>query len=124
MTTPGVLQVRRYHTEEGPAGDMVYSETAPPERDSVMIDPADATRRKSFDAGTASTDLLVPAVRNGARVYEPPPLPDVRERALAQVEEFGLAVTRFLNPHQYPVGLEAGLFETKTRLIMAARGYL
>jgi nicotinate phosphoribosyltransferase len=31
-------------------------------------------------------------------------------------------VKRFVNPHQYPVGLERGLHELKTRLVLAARG--
>ncbi len=124
VTTPGVLQVRRFESDDGPAGDMVFSETAPPDDDCVMIDPADVTRRKAFGRDISCTDLLVPVVRDGVRVYETPPLSAVRERALAQVDVFGRAVTRFLNPYQYPVGLEAGLFEEKTRLIMAVRGYL
>ena len=28
----------------------------------------------------------------------------------------------FINPHQYPVGLESGLHELKTELILQARG--
>ncbi len=30
-------------------------------------------------------------------------------------------IKRFLNPHQYPVGLELSLYDLKTELIFAAR---
>ena len=30
-------------------------------------------------------------------------------------------IKRFDNPHQYPAGLESGLHELKTRLILAAK---
>jgi nicotinate phosphoribosyltransferase len=62
-------------------------------------------------------------VRGGQAVYETPPLPEVRARSLAQVAAFGPAVTRFLNPHRYPAGLEKGLYDLRTRLILAARGF-
>jgi nicotinate phosphoribosyltransferase len=124
VTTPGMLQVRRFFSDEGPQGDMVYSETASPPGECTMIDPGDSTRRKSFCPTDSYSDLLVPVFRGGECVYERQDLVDLRDRTLAQVDQFGPGVTRFLNPHQYPVGLEAGLFEEKTRLIMAARGYL
>lgn len=31
-------------------------------------------------------------------------------------------VKRFVNPHQYPAGLELGLHELKTKLVLQARG--
>jgi nicotinate phosphoribosyltransferase len=35
---------------------------------------------------------------------------------------FHSGIKRFLNPHQYPVGLESRLHELKTKLIFQARG--
>jgi nicotinate phosphoribosyltransferase len=32
-------------------------------------------------------------------------------------------IKRFANPHQYPVGLEQGLYQRKTDLILRARGF-
>lgn len=122
VTTPGVLAVRRYLRDGRPAGDMVYSADDPPLGDPVMVDPADPTRRKTFAADEPCEELLVPAVRGGSRVYETPPLAQVRERATAQVASLDPALTRFLNPHTYPVGLERSLGELRTRLIMRARG--
>jgi nicotinate phosphoribosyltransferase len=31
-------------------------------------------------------------------------------------------VKRFMNPHQFPVGLERGLHEMRARLVLEARG--
>ena len=40
-----------------------------------------------------------------------------------QLAMFHAGVKRFANPHQYPVGLELGLHERKTKLILKARGF-
>jgi nicotinate phosphoribosyltransferase len=55
-------------------------------------------------------------------VYDPPPLEDVRRRREEQFARFHAGIKRFENPHRYPVGLEQGLFDLKTRLILEARG--
>jgi hypothetical protein len=55
-------------------------------------------------------------------VYDPPALADVRRRAADQLARFHPGVRRFLNPHQYPVGLERRLHDLKTKLILEARG--
>jgi nicotinate phosphoribosyltransferase len=124
VTDPGILQVRRFLDESGrPEGDMIYNTGEPPEGACVIVDQDDATNRRSFPCDALSEDLLVPVVRAGRRVYETPPLAQVRARSLAQVAAFGPAVTRFLNPHRYPAGLEKGLYDLRTRLILAARGF-
>jgi nicotinate phosphoribosyltransferase len=125
ISNPGIQQVRRYRAGgEGDefVADMIYDEElgigAPP----TLVDPLDMTRRKTVDPGTAHEDLLVPVYRGGRRVYEPPPLAAVRRRVAGQLARFHAGVKRFVNPHRYPVGLERGLFDLKTRLILAARG--
>jgi nicotinate phosphoribosyltransferase len=45
----------------------------------------------------------------------------MREHALSQIGRISSGVKRFLNPHQYPVGLEQSLHELKTRLVLEAR---
>ena len=55
-------------------------------------------------------------------VVELPPLDDVRSRAQRQLAEFHAAVKRFVNPHRYPVGLEMGLHQRKTNIILEERG--
>ena len=122
-TNPGVLQVRRFMEEGTPVGDMIFDSEAPPEDGRTIVDPGDATRRKTFGADVTFDDLLVPVFRAGRRVYDPPPLDDVRSRTLEQLASFDPGVKRFLDPYSYPVGLERDLHDTKTRLILETRGY-
>jgi len=127
-TIPGLLQVRRYHEPEPSeargayAGDMLLDESRPlPDGDVTMVDPRDPTRRKSFAAGAAFAELLQPAVRAGRRVRDPEPLKAARERAQRELAGFHAGVKRLLNPHRYPVGLEASLHERRIELVLAAR---
>ena len=47
----------------------------------------------------------------------------IRRRAAKQLDVFPGAIKRFVNPHEYFVGLERGLHERKTRLILQERGF-
>ncbi|MBI5512411.1 MAG: nicotinate phosphoribosyltransferase [Deltaproteobacteria bacterium] len=121
VSTPGVQQVRRYLRDGAAVADMIYDEESPPAGEATLVDPLDPTRRRSFHPTDPHTELLVPVFRKGQRVYEPPTLAATRDHARAQLAAFHAGVKRFANPHQYPVGLEAGLQEHKTRLILEAR---
>ena len=100
ISTPGVLQVRRFEDR-----DIIWDELSP-----------------APEAGAATQDLLVPIYRAGKRVYDPPPLEDVRRRCKEQLARFDAGIKRFENPDPYPVDLEPRLFDLKTRLIAEARG--
>jgi nicotinate phosphoribosyltransferase len=120
-TVPGRLQVRRYRTEAGFLADAIWDEGLGIPAPAVIVDPLDPTRRRELPAGTPSQDLLVPIFRGGRQVYVPPPLAESRERTLAQLAGFHAGVKRFVNPHLYPVGLERGLADLRTRLVLEAR---
>ena len=127
-TIPGLLQVRRYHEPEPSdtrgafAGDMLVDESRPlPDGNATMVDPRDPTRRKSFPEECSYTELLQPAVRRGRRVRDPEPLHLTRERAQRELRGFHAGVKRLVNPHRYPVGLEASLHERRIELVLAAR---
>ncbi len=122
ITTPGILQVRRFHVDNGFVADMIYDEIIGPSDLSQIVDPADGTRRRKIEAGAESEDLLVPVFRDGRLVYEQPSLNDSRDRARQQLARFHPAIRRLLNPHVYPVGLEKGLFDLRSELIRQARG--
>lgn len=122
VSNPGMLQARRYFQQGEAIGDAIYDERAPIRGPCVIVDPADMTRRKTLPAGLPSEDLLVPVFRGGERVYQVPPIETSRQRTEQQLALFHAGVKRFVNPHQYPVGLELGLHERKTELIMRARG--
>lgn len=123
ISTPGILQVRRFSRDGEFLSDMIYDEQLGAGAEPTMIDPMDMTRRRKFSSDYAHHDLLVPVFRNGQLVYDNPSLTSVRERTRAQLASLHPGIRRFANPHQYPVGLEERLFELKTRLILEARGH-
>ena len=121
-SNPGVQQVRRYSGPGGFVADVIYDEEAGLGDTPVVVDPLDPTRRKHIAAGTPFEDLLVPVVRAGRVVYEVPPLAAAQARARDQVGRLHPGIRRFVNPHQYPVGLALELHDLKTRLVLEARG--
>jgi nicotinate phosphoribosyltransferase len=121
-TNPGIQQVRRYETEDGFLADVIYDEERGLPAEPVIVDPVDPTRHKRVSPETPGADLLEPILRGGHVVYDPPLLTAVRTRASEQVARLHPGIKRFVNPHQFPVGLSAELHELKTRLVLAARG--
>ena len=121
VNTPGVCQVRRFSDGSSFVADMIYDETQPPEEPYFLVDPMDSTRRRPIQVGTAFEDLLESIVRQGTMVYEPPSPKEARARAQEQLRSLHPSIRRFLHPHQYPVGLDRALHDTKTALILAAR---
>ncbi len=122
LSTPGVLQVRRY-TQGGEAiGDAIYDELQGLAEPCVIVDPADPVRRKAIPAGAAGHDLLVPIFRGGRRVYEVPSLEETRSRVRQQLALFHAGVRRLVNPHRYPAGLEQGLYDRRSEMVRRLRG--
>ena len=121
-TTPGIQQVRRFRSKTEFIGDAIYDVNQPVPKAWTIVDPADATRRKHFAKGIAGEDLLVPVFRQGRLVYTLPELTRVRQRTQEQLAMLHPGIKRSINPHQYPAGLELGLHELKTRLMLRARG--
>ncbi|WP_242346446.1 nicotinate phosphoribosyltransferase [Anaeromyxobacter terrae] len=118
---PGVLQIRRFLRGGEFLADAVYEEGLGLPVPAVILDPLDPLRRREIEADVAGEDLLVPVFRRGRRVYDPPPLTELRARTVAQLGRFHAGVKRFVNPHQFPVGLERGLHELRARLVLEAR---
>ncbi|MBI5546410.1 MAG: nicotinate phosphoribosyltransferase [Deltaproteobacteria bacterium] len=121
VSTPGILQVRRFEGPQGFVADMIWDELSGAPEPATLVDPLDLTRRKTLPAGTPWADLLVPVLRDGKLVYHPPGLTEVRARAQEQLGRLHPGIRRFLHPHQYPVGLEKRLHELKTELVLKAR---
>jgi nicotinate phosphoribosyltransferase len=120
-TIPGVLQVRRFSQDGEFLADAIWDEALGIPAPAVIVDPADPLRRREIPERTPGEDLLVPVFRGGRRVYDPPPLREVRARTGAQLARFHAGVKRFMNPHQFPVGLERRLHENRADLVLAAR---
>jgi nicotinate phosphoribosyltransferase len=115
--------VRRFSSAAGFLADVIYDEETGLPGAPVAVDPLDPTRRKRIPPGTPGEDLLVPLMRGGRAVAEPVSLEEARARAREQVSRLHPGITRFVNPHQYPVGLSLELHELRTRLVLEARGF-
>lgn len=124
ISNPGILQVRRFSTKVENAADMIYDIHREPKEDAVIIDPLDSTRQKILKKGVAYEDLLVPIFRKGKRMYELPKLKEIRERTQKQLEKFHTGTKRFINPHQYVVGMEKSLYDLKIQLVNQIRRHL
>jgi nicotinate phosphoribosyltransferase len=122
VTNPGLLQVRRFQQAGEFMGDALYDETHPPAGRMVIVDPLDPTRRKRLPEDAAWEELLVPVLRRGQPVCASPPLEASRARAQRQLALLNAACKRFVHPHEYPAGLEQGLWEQKRAMIEAGRG--
>jgi nicotinate phosphoribosyltransferase len=121
ISVPGILQVRRFTVQGEFAGDLLYDvEDGEPAR--TIVDLLDATRRKTIPEGDTHEELLVPVARRGKVVYTPPALTESRARTQLQLASLHPGIKRFVNPHQYPVGLDPKLHERRTRMIVEARG--
>lgn len=124
VTTPGIMQVRRFSRDGTFTGDMLFDELMGVPADGSIVDPADSTRGKRLTEGTTSEDLLVPIFRAGKRIYTPPPLRDSRDRTAAQLAALHPSIRRLLNPHEYPAGMATNLHELKISLIKKERATL
>ena len=125
LTTPGVLDVRRYYDSDGKvAGDMVFDTNSGVNDEEIIVDPADALRRKCL-AGNRWELLLKPLARNGECVLTESQRSanEARKRAFAGLESLDETQKRVLNPHTYPVGLEKNLFIRRADLVKEMRGY-
>jgi len=121
ISNPGILQVRRFSLNGNFIGDMIFNEGEALLEERTIVDPGDHTRVKKFPCEASSEELLQPIFRNGTQVYANPEIEEVRRRSGEQLAGLHAGVKRFLNPHEYPVGLESSLNALKTDLIMKAR---
>jgi nicotinate phosphoribosyltransferase len=123
ISIPGVLGVRRFMDESGRfRADMIYDEDLPaPPDGQAIVDPADALHMRVIEPAWATQELVLPAMRKGARVSPGPELDEIRARARSQICSLHPAIRRLLNPHIYPVGLEMRLHERRSALVLERR---
>lgn len=122
ISTPGVLGVRRFQNASGQfVADAIYEEGHEPSGDFWIVDPLDPIRRRKIEATLESRELLEPAFRAGKRVRSVETLHAARERSQNELGSLNASIKRFVNPHSYPVGLEAGLHARKMALIERLR---
>lgn len=120
-SNPGVQQVRRFSRHGRFIADAIHDEARGCPEPPVIVDPLDPTRRRTLSGELEHEDLLMPVVRQGRAAAPRPSLPQIRARTLAQLGALDPTVRRFVNPHEYPVGLTPDLYEQRLRLVLAAR---
>lgn len=119
VSNPGIQQVRRYVDASGRlVGDVIYEEGLGLRGEGIRVDAAEPWAPPE---GASGEDLLVPVLRAGQPVYQPPRLAEVRARAQEQLRRLDPAVRRLEAPARYPVALDQPLYDLKDRLMAAAR---
>jgi nicotinate phosphoribosyltransferase len=121
VSTPGILQVRRFKKDGVFAGDMIYNQEFELDETVRMVNPYDFTKQRSYGAEYSHEDLLVPVYRSGELVYQAPEIQEIKSRVADQLSSLYEGTLRFSNPHTYKIGLEQALFELKTSLILEKR---
>ncbi|APJ04733.1 nicotinate phosphoribosyltransferase [Silvanigrella aquatica] len=122
ISTPGILQVRRFQNKSQFFADMIFDELNPPQNNSVpIIDPEDPNRFYNAPANSSYEDILKPIFINGKLIYQSPSLQDIQSYAFKMREMFHPSIKRLLNPHNYPAGLEKNLHDLKMKLIRESK---
>ncbi len=117
-SNPGIQQIRRFHHPDTGRflGDMIWDEDRGIREPAEGVDVQALDRAVTFETGTPHEDLLRPLFREGELVAELPPLSEIRERALSQLERLGPEHRKLAAPDRYPVGLEQRLWDLKQEL--------
>lgn len=120
ITTPHFKQVYRlYNNKTGKAeADLItlFDEQVDDSRPYELFDPIFVWKKKLLRDFTAKK-LLIPLFEKGRRVYNSPPLCDIRGFCARQIDTLWGEVTRFENPHNYYVDLSKKLWDIKQQLL-------
>ena len=119
---PGLKQVWRLYDERGLAtADLLCAgDENPGEEPRLRLrHPTDEGRQRDIDISrlTGMEPLLREILREGQRVYDLPPLGEIREQRDRDEQRLDAGVRRLMNPHIYHVSLSAKLWDLKQRLI-------
>lgn len=123
ITNPGLKKVARMVDPEGRIrGDVVLldEEKLSKKTPFKVHHPMLPHVHKTYPADFKIRELMVPIFMKGKRVYNGPPLREVRDYTLQNLQELDAAYKRFHNPHTYHVSLSPMLFRTKAQLLRRA----
>src|SRR3954454_2784795 len=120
-SVPGSLQVRRFHQQDGRfMADAIY-ETNHGISEPCEIVAVETEDKTTIARSTGYSDLLVPILRRGKVVYEPPNIETSREHLRKQLSCAPSEVLKLTDPSPYKVGLEQSLYELRSKLIAHAK---
>lgn len=121
VSNPGFLQVRRFSESQDYVADVIFDENLGFSNDRTIVDPLDPTRQKKLNDQLTYKDLLIPIFRQGELVYPLPALKDIRAYAQEEIGHLQTGIKRFINPHEYVVGMDQKLYDLKVSLIRKIR---
>ena len=120
ITTPHFKKVYRlFDNESGKAfADLItlHDERVEEGKPLELFDP-DATWKRSVFTNFTAKELLVPVFRAGKRVYNSPPIAEMRAYCAGQIDLLWDEVKRFENPHNYYVDLSQKLWDVRAQLL-------
>lgn len=120
ITIPHLKNLYRiYDNETGKAmADLMtmYDEAVDASKGLTLFDPVQTWKKRTF-TGIHLKQLNIPIYVNGKRVYQTPPLEEIRRHCAEQVETLWDEVKRFENPHRYYVDLSQKLWDERQRLL-------
>ena len=115
-TTPGIQQVRRFIKDGRFQADIIYNKTDPPSDTWQARDVNDSNVQIPPSADCTSEDLLQPVFRSGNLQAESPPIKEIRDRCIEQLNSLSPDLKQHHPKTAYPVGLETGLLKLKKSL--------
>lgn len=128
IPNPGQKHVWRFYDSRGMAIADVLSrdgENLQQGSELTLRHPFDHTAKRSIriDDLSGVEPLLVDVVRDGAAVYESPPIEEMRAVRLKDIARLDPGVKRLISPHIYHVSLTQRLWEYRKDLITSVRNH-
>jgi len=115
---PGIQQIKRFMSDGGAyLGDMIFDELDETNMSANIFDPVKNTRHKNLASYTKSKLLLKQIVRAGQLIDDFPNLSEIQKFAKIELQSVHSGIKRFINPHQYPVGLEENFYNRRAQMI-------
>ena len=120
ITTPHFKKLYRFYgndTGKAIADYLTVYDEVVDDSDCLEIFDPEATWKKKEVYDFTAKELQVPVFQNGKRVYDSPPLHEIRAYCAQQLETLWDEVRRFDNPHAYYVDLSQKLWNIKHGLL-------
>ena len=110
--------LRRYYDEEGIAqADIIYDKSEHTTNFKRIRDPFSIWRSKALKRKWKHRELLHPVFKKGRFVGSKISLKDIQDYVKQELKTLHPGLKRFINPHEYPVGISEGLFRIREELI-------
>ena len=110
--------LRRYYNSDGIIeADIIYEEYEKGKKFKIVRDPFAIWRSKKIKSSWKFKELLHSVYKNGRLVAERENLDDIRDRVQRELSTLHPGHKRFINPHEYPVGISDSLFNMRKKLI-------